>query len=121
LLKNRILLADDDPELGKILQGELKSYGYDIQAVDDGEKAIAQLRERQFDLAILDIRMPKADGFEVLKFIKDEKPAMKVIMLTAYADLIHAVKSMKEGADEFLSKPYDLETLRHTIETLLSK
>jgi len=119
LLKNRILLADDDPELVKILQGELKSYGYDIQTAHDGEEAISQLKQSQFDLAILDIRMPKVDGFGVLRFIKEEKPATKVIMLTAYADLKHSIMSMEGGADEFLSKPYDLETLRNTIETLL--
>jgi two-component system response regulator PilR (NtrC family) len=119
MLKNRILLADDDLELGKILQGALKSYGYDIQIVDDGEKAISQLNQHQFDLAIVDISMPKVDGFGVLKFIKEKKPEIKIIMLTAYADLMHAAKSMKNGADDFICKPFGLETLRNTIETLL--
>lgn len=119
MLRNRILLADDDLELGKMLEGELKSFGYNVKAVDDGEKAISELKQSQFDLAILDIRMPKVDGFGVLKFIKEEKPAVKVIMLTAYADLKHSIMSMQGGADEFLSKPYELETLRNTIETLL--
>ncbi|MBI4810864.1 MAG: response regulator [Ignavibacteriales bacterium] len=63
MLKNRILLADDDLELGKMLEGELKSFGYNVKAVDDGEKAISELKQSQFDLAILDIRMPKVDGF----------------------------------------------------------
>ena len=116
---NRILLADDDRLLGLILSKELSSYGYSISFVENGEDAITQLTKDQFDLAILDIRMPKVDGFGVLKFIRQEKPGVKVIMLTAYADLKHQIMSEQGGADQFLSKPYNLETLRCTIADLL--
>lgn len=116
---NRILLADDDPELGKILQTEFTSFGYHIEYVQSGEEAISHIEQNPVDLAILDIRMPHVDGFEVLKFIKREKPTIKVIMLTAFADLKHLVMSMKSGADRFLSKPYSLEELRYTVEDLL--
>ena len=116
-----MLVADDDPVLGKIVQGELRSYGYDVQVVENGEDAISQVRQHDFAVAVLDIRMPKVDGFGVLKFIKREKPATKVIMLTAYADLRHAAMSQEGGADEFLTKPYDLEMLRIAIESLAPK
>ncbi|MBI1806547.1 MAG: response regulator [Ignavibacteria bacterium] len=117
----RILVADDDPELGKIIRDELLACGYDVHIVENGEDAISQLERREFDIAIIDIRMPKVDGFGVLKFIKREKPAMKTIMLTAYADLKHLVMSQEGGADEFLTKPYDFEMLRLAIETLVPK
>ena len=117
----RILVADDDPELGKIVQSELRSYGYDVHVVENGEDAISQLKQRDFDIAVLDISMPKVDGFGVLRFIRREKPATKVMMLTAYADLQHAAMSQDGGADEFLTKPYDLEMLRLAIESLSPK
>ncbi len=117
----QILVADDDPELGMILDTELTENGYQVSVVQDGEAALNLLKERPFQLAIVDIRMPKVDGFQVLKFIREQKPGMKVIMLTAYADLRHLVMSREGGADEFLTKPYEFETLRMTIETLLKK
>lgn len=114
-----ILVADDDPELGMILDTELSECGYRVSVVHDGAAALDRLREGSFRLAILDIRMPKVDGFQVLKFIRESKPGMKVIMLTAYADLRHLVMSREGGADEFLTKPYEFEMLRMTIESLL--
>jgi DNA-binding response OmpR family regulator len=116
---NRILLADDDTELGKILQTEFTSYGYQIDYVENGEEAISHIKQNPCDLAILDIRMPLIDGFEVLKFIKKEKPSIKVIMLTAYSDLKNLVISMRDGADRFIGKPYNLEELRYAVEELL--
>ena len=117
--KTRILVADDDPDLGKIVQTHLHACGYDVSIVENGEEAIAQLKQHPFDLAILDIRMPKVDGFGVLKYMKEEKPSTKTIMLTAYADLKHLVMSKDFGADDFLSKPYDFEMLRLSIERLI--
>lgn len=119
MTKNKILFADDDHMLGMILTKELTSYGYHVSFVENGEDAISKLNDDNYDLAILDIRMPKVDGFGVLKFIKKEKPEIKVIMLTAYADLKHQIMSEQGGAHQFLSKPYNLETLRFTIENLL--
>jgi two-component system response regulator PilR (NtrC family) len=116
----KILFADDDLLLGTILSKELRSFGYDVHFVLDGEEAISQLRHRKYDLAILDIRMPKVDGYGVLKFIKQEQPKVKVIMLTAYADLMHSVMSKEGGADEFMTKPYSLEDLRFTIHNLVN-
>jgi len=121
LPKHRILIADDDKELGIILEDELTYSGYDVQVADNGEKAIALLQVNSFDAAVLDIRMPKVDGFGVLKFIKEKFPAMKVIMLTGFADLANSVKSKEFGADEFMEKPYNLEVIRHTLDTLLAQ
>jgi two-component system response regulator PilR (NtrC family) len=118
---DNILIADDDPELGDMLRDDLLEYGYNVRVVDNGLDAIAQLKKNQYKLAIVDIRMPKVDGFGVLKFIKEEMPAVKIIMLTAYADLRHAVMSQNGGADEFMTKPYNIEVMHFTIQKLLAE
>ncbi len=115
----RILVADDNQELCAILLHDLTTAGYDAITVSDGEEAMACLKQTPFDLAILDIKMPKADGLAVLKFAKEILPKIKVIMLTAYGDLKHLMESHKHRADAFLSKPYDLDELRFTIRRLL--
>jgi DNA-binding response OmpR family regulator len=121
MLTTKILFADDDLLLGTILTKELHSFGYEAHFVVDGEEAITQLKNRKYDLAILDIRMPKVDGYGVLKFIKQEQPNVKVIMLTAYADLKHSIMSKEGGADEFMTKPYNIEDLRFTIHNLINR
>ncbi len=118
---SRILIADDDFDLGQFLGNQLHTIGYEVSIVENGEDAIAQLRQQRFDLAIVDIRMPIIDGFGVLRHIREEKLPTKVVMLTAYADLKHYVMSKECGADEFLTKPYDFESLRGIIETLVQQ
>lgn len=82
-----------------------------MKTANDGDEAIALVECEQFDLAVLDIKMPAVDSFEVLLFIKKRFPLMKVIMLTGFADLMNAIKSKKLGADDFLGKPCDLHEL----------
>jgi DNA-binding NtrC family response regulator len=119
--KSRILICDDEDALRTILSSELAGAGYDVATAADGEEGVAEVKNRKFDLVLLDIKMPKLDGFEVLKFIKKEHPAVKVIMLTGFADLKNAIESKKYGAEDFVSKPYDLVDLLTTIERVLSE
>lgn len=117
----RILVAEGDPVLGGIVRDGLLKSGYDVQLVDNGEDAIAQVRTTEFGIGILDVRLPGVNGFGVLNFIKREKPVMRVIMVSAYSNLKNSVMSHEAGADDFLAKPFDLETLRSTIEALLPR
>ena len=119
--KSRILVVDDEDALRMVLSSELSSSGYDVAIASDGDEAITIVQNKKFDLVLLDIKMPKVDGFEVLKFIKKNFPAMKVIMLTGFADLKNAIESKKHGAEDFVSKPYDLVDLLTTIERVLSE
>ena len=119
--KSRILVVDDEDGLRTILSSELMSVGYEVSSASDGEEAISMVQNKKFDLVLLDIKMPKVDGFEALKFIKKSFPAMKVIMLTGFADLKNAIESKKHGAEDFVSKPYDLVDLLTTIERVLSE
>ena len=119
--KSHILVVDDEDALRTVLSGELSSSGYDITTASDGDEAISIIQNKKFDLILLDIKMPKVDGFEVLKFIKKHFPKLRVIMLTGFADLKNAIESKKHGAEDFVSKPYDLVDLLTTIERVLSE
>lgn len=119
--KSHILVVDDEDALRMVLSSELSSSGYEVTTASDGDEAITVIQNKKFDLVLLDIKMPKVDGFEVLKFIKKNFPAIKVIMLTGFADLKNAIESKKHGAEDFVSKPYDLVDLLTTIERVLSE
>jgi CheY-like chemotaxis protein len=115
-----VLVVDDEDALRSVLSTELLSEGYTVDTAPDGDDAIAILQQKAFDLVLLDIKMPRVDGFEVLRFIKQRYPSTKVIMLTGFADLKNAIESKKLGAEDFVSKPYDLVDLLTTIERVLS-
>ena len=115
-----VLVVDDEDALRSVLSTELISEGYTVDTAPDGDDAITILQQKTFDLVLLDIKMPRVDGFEVLRFIKQRYPTTKVIMLTGFADLKNAIESKKLGAEDFVSKPYDLVDLLTTIERVLS-
>ena len=117
--KGRILVVDDDEALRTILSTELSTAGYDVISASDGDEAISFLRKNNFDVALLDIKMPGVDGIEVLKFLHKNFPRMKVIMLTGFADLKHAMEAKEFGARDFITKPYRLEDVLSTIENVL--
>jgi DNA-binding NtrC family response regulator len=119
--KSSILVVDDEDALRTVLSGELASEGYDVRTAADGDEAVTEMGKATFDLVLLDIKMPRMNGFEVLKFIKEKHPKTKVVMLTGFADLKNAIESKKLGADDFVSKPYDLVDLLTTIERVLSE
>ncbi len=121
--KIKVLIVDDEEALRHVLSGELINEGYLVGTADDGDAAIAMIKQKSFDIVLLDIKMPRVDGFEVLKFIKKDYPATKVIMLPNEkdADLKNAIESKKLGAEDFVSKPYDLVDLLTTIERVLEE
>ncbi len=119
--KSSILVVDDEDALRTVLSGELTNEGYDVRTAGDGDEAISELQKNLFDLVLLDIKMPRMNGFEVLKFVKEKHGKTKVVMLTGFADLKNAIESKKLGADDFVSKPYDLVDLLTTIERVLSE
>jgi DNA-binding response OmpR family regulator len=118
--KGSILVVDDEDALRTVLSSELVNEGYDIKSASDGDEAIGVLEKGRFDLVLLDIKMPRVSGFEVLKHIRQNHSGTKVVMLTAFADLKNAIESKKLGADDFVSKPYDLVDLLTTIERVLT-
>lgn len=119
--KRRILVVDDEDALRTVLSAELHSEGYDVGTAADGMEALAELQKAAYDLVLLDIKMPNMNGFEVLKVIKEKYAGTKVIMLTGFADLKNAIESKKLGAEDFVSKPYDLVDLLTTIDRVMSE
>ena len=115
----RILLVDDEPSILNVLSTLLKQEGHDAVPVRGGEKAMDSLKTDHFDLMISDIRMVPVDGMELLKFARREKPSMAVIMLTAYGSVETAVEAMKEGAFDYVTKPFKVDELLITVERAL--
>lgn len=116
-----ILIVDDDINLCTVLKEELGEVGYNAEYVNNGDEAFSFLKNNNVDLLLLDLKMPKKDGFEVLKELHQKKIPSKVIVLTAYADVKSAIDSAKMGANDFISKPYDFDELLITIRKVLQK
>ncbi|MCU0452881.1 MAG: sigma-54 dependent transcriptional regulator [Bacteroidetes bacterium] len=111
-----ILLVDDEESVTYLLQTEFQEYPeFSIATASNGGDAMNLVRSKVFDIALLDIRMPRVSGLEVLRFIKEHSPTTQVIMLTALADVKNAVEATRLGAYDFLSKPYDFDVLMATV------
>ena len=115
-IKNTILVVDDDLAHRTMLKTLLAGWGYAVVEADDGSAAITQVRERPFDLILMDVRMVKVSGLEALAEIKAFNPAIPVIIMTAYASVETAVEALKKGAYDYLTKPLDFDELRLTME-----
>lgn len=117
-----ILIVDDDENLCSVLSEELTEIGYSTSYVTGAEDAIKFITaDDKVDLVLLDLKMPDKDGFYVLKHLKENNIRLKVIVLTAYADVKSAIDSARLGATDFISKPYDLDELIITIRKVLQK
>ncbi|MFA6438472.1 MAG: response regulator, partial [Bacteriovoracaceae bacterium] len=116
-----VLVADDEFDFRMILQSFLESEGHTVTTAEDGADAINKLQEKPFDLVLLDIRMPRVDGIEVLQFIKQQYIDTQVIILTAVNDVRIAVECMHLGAFHFLTKPYSVDELQSLVNRALEK
>jgi DNA-binding response OmpR family regulator len=121
LTKNRILFVDDDIELRGIVKDQLISAGFLLDEAGDVKEARERLGKRVYDLVLLDITMPGETGMEVLKFVKDEGLPSRVIVLTGMAGLTIAIESLKLGADDYITKPYNMGYLILSIKRTLEK
>ena len=120
-VKNKILIVDDNISFGENLVDILELNGYQVEYVDDGFKAIEALKNNDFHLILLDIKMPLLNGVETFREIRKIKPNIPVIMMSAFAleDLIN--EALQEGVFGILSKPFNIEKLYATIELAMSK
>jgi DNA-binding NtrC family response regulator len=117
--KVNILVVDDEEIVRESLVEWLREEGYNAEAAEDGFKALEKLKERNWDIALVDLKMPKMDGLELLEKIKQESPDTQVIIFTAYATVHTAVQAIKKGAYDYLVKPLDPEEVSLLIERLL--
>ncbi|TRZ88895.1 sigma-54-dependent Fis family transcriptional regulator [bacterium] len=118
--KNRILVVDDDHAMRLALSESLESCGYDIVAAENGREALELFRKGKFDLVVTDMKMPGMTGIEVLRGVKELSPEIPVILITAYGTVGTAVEAMKEGAAEFIMKPFSLDDLEAVVKRVLN-
>lgn len=118
-MKQKILIADDDSSLRRVLEYNLSAAGYDVTAVSSGEEALASFREQSPDLVITDMKMPGMDGMQLLQKLKELSPELLVIMITAFGTVDVAVDAMKAGAYDYITKPFNRDELLLTVAKAL--
>ncbi|MFO0694335.1 MAG: sigma-54 dependent transcriptional regulator [Polyangiales bacterium] len=115
MAQKQILVADDEPNLLRVISAQLQRDGYDVFAVSDGAEALTALEENHIDLVITDLRMPKVDGLEILKHVQISCPHVPVILITAHGTVDTAVEALKRGAFDYVTKPFDREEMRAVV------
>ncbi len=116
-----LLVVDDDLSIREMLEVMLISEGYDVECAEDGTKAIRMLAKKDYDLILCDIRMGTVGGLEVLREAKSRRPQTVVIMISAFATTETAVEAMKEGAYDYIPKPFNVDELKQTISNALDR
>lgn len=121
--KKRILLIDDEKDLSETVVFQLESKGYEVIAAYDGMEGLKKAKEGKFDLIILDVMMPKLDGYQVCRMLKFDKNYSKIpiIMLTALGGKEDREWGKKVNADAYMAKPFDIEELTVKIQSFLGR
>lgn len=115
----KILIAEDEPSLRTILKRMFGKKGYHIETAPDGEMAIAKLSQDHFNVILADINMPGKSGFDILSYVKSQKILTSVILITAQDTMKNAVEAMKQGAFDYITKPFELDELEVIVEKAL--
>jgi DNA-binding response OmpR family regulator len=118
---NRVLVVEDEPALAFSLKVDLETEGYHVETVSDGESAVRRAREGEFDLILLDVMLPRKDGFEVARELRRAGLTTYIIMLTAKAQEAEKVLGLELGADDYITKPFSPRELRARIKAVLRR
>ena len=116
-----ILIVDDEKNILLTLSQSLEALQVEIDTAANGEEALAKLKEKEFDLILLDIRMPGMDGMEVLRRVREIRPDIRMIMISAYGTIELAVEAMKLGAVDFIPKPFSPQEIRDMVSRVLDR
>ncbi|MCK9291693.1 MAG: response regulator transcription factor [Bacteroidales bacterium] len=117
----KLLLVEDDPNLQMVLKDYLEILKYDVTSVSDGESGLKVFRSSKFDLCILDIMLPKMDGFELATAIRNQNELIPIIFLTAKSQKEDRLKGFKTGCDDYIVKPFNSEELHVRIKAILRR
>ena len=117
----RILVVDDEKFIRMTLHQCLAEAGHSVDAAVGGEHALEKLEAAEYDLILLDMKLPDIDGLEVLRRLRKRSPDVSVVMITAYGTVATAVEAIKLGAVDYLEKPFTPEEIRNTVQTVLSR
>ena len=112
---SRILVVDDEPRICRLLTELLTREGYAVDSALSAEEALGMLKDGDYEMLISDLRMPGMDGFELIETIKKDHPDVAAIMITAYATVETAVQALRHGADDYVTKPFDINELKNVV------
>jgi len=116
-----ILILDDEPIVGDRLKPALEKLGYSVETLTDSQRAIDRLAQKTFDLVITDLKMSGPTGLDILRFVQDESPTTRVIVITGYATAEQARASLKGGAVDFIAKPFRISQLSQLVIRVLAR
>ena len=119
--KGHVLVVDDEVAITDLITEVLSIAGYQVTTSPDGLEALNQIRRSKFDLILLDVNLPKVDGFAVLEKIRESAPTQPIIMISARIDKDDVTRGLRLGADDYVRKPFSVEELVLRIENLLKR
>jgi DNA-binding response OmpR family regulator len=119
--KHRILLVEDDPNLGFVVQDNLSLKGYDVRLCRDGDEALSAFAEQTFDLCIFDVMLPRRDGFSLARSVRESNQHIPILFLTAKSMTDDKLEGFATGADDYITKPFSLEELFCRVEVFLKR
>ena len=117
----RLLVADDDNEIRELLEFDLSHSGYNVETAKDGEEALQKALINNYDLILLDVMMPKMNGFDVCKNIRNSKPDIPILMLTAKGTINDKTQGFDSGADDYIVKPFDIQEVILRVRALVRR
>ena len=115
----RILVVDDERNIRKNLGMMLEAAGYAVDTAGNGEEALTKSKEQHYDIAFVDLQMPKMGGLELTRFLRGLSSTTAIVILTAYGSVANTVEAMKLGATDFLEKPFDPKAIQLLVEEIL--
>ena len=120
-MKEKILVVEDDRDIQEIVSEILKAEGYEVVTADNGLEGYQLFKERDPDLIILDVMMPKMDGYQMAKLVRQKNETVPIIMLTALEEEYDEIKGFEVGADDFISKPFSFNILLQRVRAVLRR
>lgn len=120
-MKKKILVVDDEPSISMLIEFNLKLAGYEVRCVHDGEAVFDMLKPFRPDLIVLDLMLPKMDGIQVCRELRQQNNAVPIVMLTALQDVTDKIAGLDNGADDYMTKPFSPQELISRIQAILRR
>lgn len=117
----KILVIEDQNELRKLVKNFLEDYGYVVDEAEDGEEGYHKINMNSYDCLILDLNLPKLDGVEIARKVRKEGSGIPIIMLTARSEIYDKIEGFDNGADDYITKPFDMKELLARVEAVLRR
>ena len=117
--KKKALVLDDDPNVLQVLGGYMSAFNFDVEATDNPRTALELCRNKRFDIILSDLMMPEMNGLEFLQEVRHADPDAAFIMITGYPSIDSAVDAIRRGAQDYITKPFKIEEIKHKIDKAL--